>query len=155
MSGTEYANRYEQAVDGVSVRIRGGVGVVHDWSGTWVCREASWEAAREALKTQGPFPSGDQLSNGRERAQGELCLAVLRDGWPVVVLLSGGAIARHGGVSLGKQMVQRAYELGLMDVATALSLGVEAAGEPDLMHPNGRCTCAGEGACEWCRKHGK
>ena len=23
-------------------------------------------------------------------------------------------------------------------------------GEIDLLHPNGRCTCFGEGKCEWC-----
>jgi hypothetical protein len=23
----------------------------------------------------------------------------------------------------------------------------------DLLHPDGRCTCAGEGTCEWCRTH--
>ena len=24
---------------------------------------------------------------------------------------------------------------------------------PDPLHPTGRCTCAGEGRCEWCRKY--
>lgn len=27
------------------------------------------------------------------------------------------------------------------------------AGEPDIMHPTGRCSCAGEGKCAWCRAH--
>lgn len=26
--------------------------------------------------------------------------------------------------------------------------------QPDPLHPTGRCTCAGEGRCEWCRRVG-
>lgn len=24
---------------------------------------------------------------------------------------------------------------------------------PDPLHPDGRCTCAGEGRCAWCKSH--
>lgn len=32
---------------------------------------------------------------------------------------------------------------------------VEDLPDEDLMHPNGRCTCVGEGTCDWCRTYGQ
>lgn len=36
-------------------------------------------------------------------------------------------------------------------VAEMVNLYVKLADDP--LHPNGRCTCGGEGACEWCTSH--
>lgn len=31
-------------------------------------------------------------------------------------------------------------------------IGDDDDGDIDLFHPNGRCTCFGEGKCDWCKK---
>jgi hypothetical protein len=38
-------------------------------------------------------------------------------------------------------------ESAIVDTALAAMSVRESS---DLMHPNGRCRCAGEGSCEWC-----
>ena len=55
-------------------------------------------------------------------------------------------------VDMGGQSESR-REPGYYDKRPVRPVVERSAPEPtDPMHPNGKCRCHGEGACEWCRK---
>lgn len=64
--------RYEQAVEGLSVAVAGGVVVVDDGQTEWSCSEAAWVTARTRLEMQAPISDEDD-GTAAGQAYGQLC----------------------------------------------------------------------------------
>jgi hypothetical protein len=148
--------------------------MTYDWSK--VSRETALEIV-EAFATSQPWPE-DALRRARGEASPPLRTRAERDR-ELVDLLGGSAHApQHGKeitFNIERENLHRILDLIVESTApdpercTAADLAFDCldpqckahdrvlteteqtATDPDPLHPTGRCTCAGEGDCEWCK----
>lgn len=67
-----YANRWQQATDGLRITRDGGVVQVDDGQDRWLCLQEAWEEQREAMTAQDPYADEEE---GTWLAYGDLCSA--------------------------------------------------------------------------------
>lgn len=59
-------------------------------------------------------------------------------------------VGDHGVATWPSQAANEDPEHYAKEVARCVRLALQRSGDP--LHPNGRCTCCGEGHCEWCQR---
>ena len=121
MSG--YANRWEQAINGLDVAGADGIVRVRDGQDTWLCWRVEWDEARRAMQTLEPVlyqDFEDEEPRGDEgEAYTQLCQAISEG-----VSLNGGW---QGDRERCIEMLERALVEGLIDEGEALAKELESA----------------------------
>jgi hypothetical protein len=107
---TTYETRYEQAIDGLTIRSRGGVVSVDDGYDVWLCSQEAYDRAQGCLEALAPVRG----EGGHVAAYDALCSAVSGD----IASLVGGS---RGDAD---RLVRTAVDAGLIDSVRAEAYGV-------------------------------